>query len=224
MATAAETVGSHAIGSSGASASLTARRIVWVAAMAAAVVFFLRAATRYFVFTEASYRIFWPNRYWILLHAVSGSVALLCGLPQFSARLRESRPAVHRWTGRLYLTGVALGVVSAWNMSFHSVIGWTFGVATFFLGLAWVITTGMALLAILRRRVAAHREWMIRSYVVTFAFVFFRVLFVSPLFADAGTRLERMTSFLWMSFVVPLLVTEVVLQLPRLGARQLRAS
>ena len=55
----------------------------------------------------------------------------------------------------------------------------------------------------------------LRSYVVTFAFVFFRALFASPLFASSGTLQERSTTLLWMSLFVPLLVTEVVLQVRR---------
>lgn len=63
----------------------------------------------------------------------------------------------------------------------------------------------------LRRQFAAHREWMVRSYVVTFAFVFLRAMYLSPLFGG-GAAPERMTALLWMSFVVPLLITEVFLQ------------
>ncbi|HEX7061533.1 MAG TPA: DUF2306 domain-containing protein [Woeseiaceae bacterium] len=100
------------------------RGIIWIGAILAAVAFFIHAATRYLVFTEASYRIFWPNRYWVLLHFFGGSLALFGGLPQFAARLRRRYPAVHRWTGRVYLAGVAIGVTSAWYMSFHSAIGW----------------------------------------------------------------------------------------------------
>jgi uncharacterized membrane protein YozB (DUF420 family) len=39
------------------------------------------------------------------------------------------------------------------------------------LSTAWVLTTGMALAAIRKRAIERHRELMIRSYTVTFAFV-----------------------------------------------------
>ena len=41
---------------------------------------------------------------------------------------------------------------------------------------AWIITTSMAVLAIRGRNVIQHREWMLRSYTVTFAFVIFRLV------------------------------------------------
>jgi Predicted membrane protein (DUF2306) len=196
-------------------------RVVWIGAILAAAAFFVQAAAHYFVFTEASYRLFWPNRYPILLHVIGGSTALCCGLLQFCTRVRERYRAVHRWTGRCYLAAVAIGVTSAWYMSFHAVLGWTVGVATFFLGVAWLVTTAMAYVAIRRRQLQAHREWMIRSYVVTFAFVFFRMLFASPLLVHAGTMSERVTALLWISFMVPPLMTELVLQWRRtVGARR----
>jgi hypothetical protein len=61
-------------------------------------------------------------------------------------------------------------------MAIHAAFGWAFGVGLFSLGIAWVTTTGMAYYAILRRRIAIHKEWMVRAYVVTFAFVIFRIL------------------------------------------------
>ncbi|HWQ37568.1 MAG TPA: DUF2306 domain-containing protein [Burkholderiales bacterium] len=211
--------GAATLSASNASASLQAARagrwpgrVMWGIAAILAVAFAAHAAQRYLVFTESSYRGFWPNRYWLLLHFSAGSLALLCGLLQFLAALRQRFPDAHRVTGRVYLCAVALGAISAFYLSFHSVIGWTFGVATFFLGCAWVATTSMAFIAIRNQQIEAHREWMIRSYVLTFAFVTFRLLLVSPLFADTGTRLERFTAFLWMSWTLPLLAAEVLLQ------------
>jgi hypothetical protein len=53
-----------------------------VSAIVAAIV------SRLFAFTEGSYRAFWPNRYWVLVHFLGSSIALICGLPQFSAPAR----------------------------------------------------------------------------------------------------------------------------------------
>lgn len=194
-----------------ARATLIARRLIWGLAAALAVVFFAHAALRFLDFSEASYRGFWVNRHWLLVHFVAGSVALLAGIMQFWAGLRRRLPAVHRWTGRAYLAAVAVSAAAAYYMSFNSIVGWTFGVAGFAMATAWVTTTAMAYVAIRRGQVQAHRQWMTRSYVVTFGFVVFRVLAVSPLFAGAALP-ERLTAILWLCWVVPLLACEVVLQ------------
>lgn len=187
------------------------RRAVWIVAAVLVVVFFAHAATRFLVFTEASYRNLWVNRLWLLPHFLGGSVALLCGLLQFWARLRSRHPHLHRWLGRTYLLAVAVGAASAFALSFRSVLGWQFGVAAFVMASAWVTTTAFAYLAIRGGQVKTHREWMLRSYVITFAFVTFRVMVVSPLFAGLGSVPERLAVLLWVSWTVPLLVTEIVL-------------
>jgi hypothetical protein len=92
------------------------------------------------------------------------------------------------------------------------VVSWTFGVAGFTMASAWTVCTAMAFAAIRRRQVQAHREWMVRGYVVLFGFVVFRALLVSPFLAGAGTPQERLTAMMWLYRVVPLLLAEVVLQ------------
>ena len=83
---------------------------------------------------------------------------------------------LHRWSGRLFLGGVALGCIGAYRMAISTTGGWAFGFALLALATAWFSTAAMALYAILKGQVQVHKEWMVRTYVVTFAFVTFRVL------------------------------------------------
>ena len=53
---------------------------------------------------------------------------------------------------------------------------------------------------------------MIRSYVVTTAFISFRVLFLMLESAGAGTVNERLALSSWLCWAVPLLITEAWLQ------------
>ena len=191
------------------------RRWIWAAAIVLVVFFVVHAAQRFFVFSEASYRNLWVNRYWLLPHVVGGAIALLAGGAQFWSGLRQRHPAVHRWTGRVYLAGVVIGAASAYGMSFRAVLGWTFGIASFVMASAWVIATAMGVAAIRSGQVTAHREWMLRSYVVAFGFVTFRLMLISPLFTGLGSVPERLTVLLWLSWTVPLLITEVALQWKR---------
>ena len=63
---------------------------------------------------------------------------------------------------------------------------------------------------------------MIRSYVVTTAFVSFRVLFEVLEAAGVGTIGERLAAAAWFCWAVPLLVTEVILQGRKIVAREQR--
>jgi predicted membrane protein DUF2306 len=57
------------------------------------------------------------NRLWFLLHIACGIVTLTVGLLQFSAKLRASRPALHRAIGYAYVTGVLLGGIAGLRLS-----------------------------------------------------------------------------------------------------------
>jgi hypothetical protein len=80
------------------------------------------------------------------------------------------------------------------------------------LAVAWLTTTGLALLSIKRRMIAQHKEWMIRSYVVTFAFVNFRILGGIFQVTGVGTLIQQLEASAWFCWAVPLLITEVILQ------------
>jgi len=86
---------------------------------------------------------------------------------------------------------------SGWLLS-HVIGGslesWTFGVVLFIGGVFWLATTSKAVLAAVRRHIAHHREWMIRSYIFTFSFVSFRLLLEIPWIENLGTDAEVSTT------------------------------
>jgi uncharacterized membrane protein len=173
-----------------------------------------------FGFNEEHYGRFWPNRFWLVLHIVGGSAALFAGPFQIWTGLRETHLHIHRWTGRVYVTGVLVGGAAAFYLSAFSRPR-SFGIALFVLAVAWWITMGRAIAAIRQHRIEAHKAWMIRSYVVTLSFVSFRILIELPLWAFAGQ--SALPLVLWLSWGVPLALTEVVLRRLSSPPRALRA-
>lgn len=204
--------------------SLVAKVLGSAALVAIVVAFVLLYPFRYYLhYNEASFTDpyrgaanYWAMRGWLLVHMTGGMVALLAGPWQFWTGFRAGFVELHRWTGRAFLCGVAVGSVGAFRMAVSTTFGWAFGFGLMALALAWVMTSGMAYYAILKRRIQIHKEWMLRAYVITFAFVTFRI------FNDFGptSRLqpagERSDTILWASWALPLLATEVVLQLRRM--------
>ena len=87
-----------------------------------------------------------------------------------------------------------------------------FGAGLAGLGVAWLVTTGLAFVAIKKQLYDQHKEWMIRSYVVTFAFVTFRALQGTLSAANVGTLTEQLAVASWFCWAVPLLITEAILQ------------
>jgi hypothetical protein len=178
----------------------------------AAVVFVAAAAVPYFLSSSYGPPQYAPRRGWLLLHVAGGIVALLTGPVQLWLGLSDRGMEWHRRMGNGYIIGVGLGSVGAFYMATHTDFGWIFGAGLFGLAVAWVTTTTLAYLAIQRSLIDQNKEWMIRSYVVTFAFVTFRVIQPALQAAHVGTELEQLAVTAWACWAIPLLITEVVIQ------------
>ena len=159
------------------------------------------------------------NEAWILMHLAGGMIALLVGPGQLWLGQTRRRLDVHRKLGLIYLSSIAVSVTAAFYLATHTALGWVFGAGLMGLAIAWVVTTGLAFAAIRRGHLLQHQEWMIRSYVVTFGFVFFRI-FVGILGAiGIGTLPEQLTAASWVCWAAPLLLTEAILQGRKIFAR-----
>ena len=161
----------------------------WAIVIAVGAWFYLGTVSRYIHFDALHYGHHWHTRWWLVAHLGGGSLSLIVGPLQFSSALRRRYVNAHRWIGRAYLAGVLISSLAAIYISLYVTPVPGFGVAMLFLTLAWVTTSSMALTAALRRQFAVHREWMIRSYVVTFGFVVFRLLKTLDPFHDLPSPL-----------------------------------
>jgi hypothetical protein len=177
-----------------------------------ALCFLYSFALTYMTGDLSQFGIYRQRHTWLLAHVIAGTVALLFGPLQLWLGLNRRTAIPHRILGVIYVLSVAIGSTSAFNLAFHTDFGWVFAIGFTSMGAAWVITTTFATMAICLHRVEQHREWMIRSYVVTFGFVTFRILEVGLDLAHVGTIVERMTAASWLAWTVPLLITESILQ------------
>ena len=192
---------------------------VWRAAGFLVVVFLVVLAARFLIIdaipflTDVSSRKFgrfWPRRAWLLTHIAGSGLALIVGPFQFWSGLRRRSMRVHRWIGRLYVLAVLVGGSAAFYLAWHTGQGATFGISLGALGIAWWTTTGMAYLAIRSGHVSQHKEWVVRSYIVTFTFVTTRWLAELGILHSLGR--EPFATLIWLSWSLSLLANEVVLQ------------
>jgi len=181
-------------------------------AAAGAIFFVVAAALPYFLrIDESQFRQYWPMRGWLLLHITMGMVALLTGPVQLWLGLKDLYPRVHKNLGFVYMAAIVLSSAAAYYLAFHTGGGIVFGSGLTALATVWLITTGLAFLAITRHLYDQHKEWMIRSYVVTFGFVTFRA-FDGVLAAQGIPLLEHIGISAWFAWSVPLFLNEVILQ------------
>ena len=191
----------------------------WAGIIALAVGFVIKYVLFYYRHYDAtSFDSYWPRRTWLFLHINGGTLALLMGPWQFWTGLRQRHFHIHRWTGRLFLVGVAMGIVGAVGLAVMAIGGWAFEVGLMGLASAWLVTTAMAYYSIRKGLVALHKEWMIRAYVVTFAFVFFRIMSDYTPMSRLKPEGDRDITIAWACWVVPLAVTELIFQIRRVRA------
>jgi len=182
--------------------------------------FINRSALPYFGFSEAHYGpYFWPRRWWLVLHIVGGMTALTAGLVQLWLGLTNRTAAIHRTLGKLYVAAIALGSIAGFYLALTIPGNAPYAAGLFLLCVAWVVTTSMAVFAIRRRNVPQHRQWMLRSYAVTFAFVTFR-FGVDALTSRGLQPGDAQAVMAWACWALPLLLLEPILQIRNLRGRQ----
>jgi uncharacterized membrane protein len=106
-------------------------------------------------------------------HAVAGGVALVCGAAQLQLARRwlRSRPRAHRVLGRVYAvaswaaSAASLGVALLFDVPVAARMAFAAG------AVLWFSATTVAVVRIRRGRIAEHRQWMVRSFSVSFFFV-----------------------------------------------------
>ena len=111
----------------------------------------------------------------LVTHIFLGSIGLLAASLQVWPWLRRSHPAVHRWSGRVYVTVALSASVCVMIISPMGLYGPNQRVANTMLALLWFGTTLAGFRAIRQRRIADHRQWMLRSFALCFSIVAFRL-------------------------------------------------
>ncbi len=112
----------------------------------------------------------------LIPHTLGGVIALLAGPMQFSSRFRQRHLKFHRVLGRMYVIAVFVGALTGVALA----AGRPGMPGTCVQAAAWIVCTTAAFITARNRQIVRHRQWMIRSYAVTFTFVSSRVLNLWP--------------------------------------------
>lgn len=156
-------------------------------------------------------------------HMVGGTgMLLLGGLNLYLAARNDSYP-LHRRVGKAYLAFGAFGAILAIVVTAspaHKAPGGpiltAISVSLLTLATAWLCFAALGWRAARNRRFQSHAHWMVRSYVLVWSFVFCRI---ASRFVPMGDD-----AFIWLSWVGPLIVCEMVLQWPDGARKVLRAK
>ena len=160
----------------------------------------------------------------LFVHAFSGGLALLIGPFQFLDGFRKRRPALHRWMGRIYLIAILIGGLSAFLIAPGMISGLVGEIGLMSLAVLWLWTGTMAYRSIRAGNIKSHREWMIRSYALTFAAATLRlwlgiligtqVPFLATKYGGDFDALfvEAYRVVMWLCWVPNLIIAETIIQ------------
>jgi hypothetical protein len=161
----------------------------------------------------------------VAVHLLSAVILTVGGAIQIIPKIRERAPRFHRWTGRLYMltavtTSVA-GLIMLWTRG--SVGDRTQHIGISINAILILVFAAMALRAAVARRIAVHRRWALRLFLVVSGVWFFRVgLFLSfvlyrgPFGFDPKTFSGPFLTFLaFGQYLVPLVVLELYFRAQR---------
>jgi len=150
---------------------------------------------------------------WILLpHAVFGSIVLLFAPFQFSNRLRQRLPKMHRIMGRLYVLGVyVLAPTGAYIQYFQERGGAprSFTILAIVDAVLLIGTTTIAGFFAFKRKIALHRQWATRSYAVALVFIGGR--FVLGTTGAETLGVEIVQAVIWSCLVASVPLADVAL-------------
>ena len=152
---------------------------------------------------------FLNRQLWYLAHMAIATPILIIAPAQFIAQLRKSRPQVHRWLGRAFLTAsIVAGVLAIWLGATIQYQGSRVPLAMF--GALWIFFSCAAWICARKGDFANHRKFVIRSFALGLAFIWVRILGAldNQLFSFIENQDVADTTQEFLSFVIPLLVVE----------------
>lgn len=160
-----------------------------------------------------------PWVYVLYAHIVTATFALVVGPFQLFLKPKEGRRRWHRRLGYGYVLSITVsGIVNVY-LSLFATGGWISGLGFISLDVLWVGTTLIAVRKMIGKDVQAHKEWMLRSYALTFSAVTLRI-FLAPLAILLGDFEAAFRVVAWLCWIPNLLVIEAVIARMRVRKQQ----
>jgi uncharacterized membrane protein len=185
----------------------------WMIVITAGMYYIANNALHYFTSAPQDESLtFWTKYNGLLVHIVCGMIAISVGPFQFIERIRNRYLHLHRIGGRVYVICVLAGSLAAFYLAAVSNGSFTYCVGLSGLAFVWLTSTMMAYISIRNGKITQHREWMVRSYVITCGFTTFRFFAQLLGLLHISTFPERFAVMSWACWAIPLFITEVILQ------------
>ena len=178
---------------------------------------FMHGADHFLTLTPEALGKYFTLKWILIAHITAGGGALTLGLIQFWPKLRNYSWKVHRIIGLLYLMAILVSSICAVILAFTTayVINWAYAFSLQIWVSVWISATAIAYCAAIKKNFKLHREWMVRSYIVTLAFIISGLTLKLPYVQQLGSFADISPSLFWIGWSVPLYVYQVILSTKR---------
>jgi hypothetical protein len=160
-----------------------------------------------------------PFKWWLLPHAVIGTMVLLLAPFQFSNRIRQRFTKAHRVIGRLFVIGVfVLAPLGAYIQYYQERTGMprSFTVLAVVNALMLMVAASIAGLFAYKRKIGLHRQWATRSYAVALVFIAGR--FVMGVTGWETLGVEIVQAIIWSCLALSLVFADIAIHWNEIGS------
>lgn len=154
---------------------------------------------------------YYAHPYLTLVHITVGLLFMVLGPIQFWPGVRNRWIRFHRWSGRVWMIAALVGATSALVFVPMLPVFGSFStkVAVVFASLMFLVCLAQGYRAIRQRRIAQHREWMIRTFAIGLGISSFRVLIPLLMMPPLGATFpEAWDTVVWLAFPINVIAAE----------------
>jgi hypothetical protein len=162
--------------------------------------------------SHPAWQHFAPFKRWLLPHGIFGAIVLLFAPFQFSDRIRQRFTRAHRVMGRMYVLGAfGLAPLGAYIQYFQEQFGAprSFTILGIVDALMLMGATGLAGMFAVKRKIALHRQWAMRSYAIALVFIAGR--FVLGVTGWEALGVEIVQAMIWSCLALSVPLADVAL-------------
>ncbi|MFD0676377.1 MULTISPECIES: DUF2306 domain-containing protein [unclassified Paenibacillus] len=155
-----------------------------------------------------------PWIYALYTHIVTAVLALVIGPFQLFLKPRSTkRLSRHRLLGFVYVGSITISGLVNLYLSLQATGGWVSALGFLLLDIVWVGATWISVFKILGNNAQAHKEWMLRSYALTFAAVTLRIWLPLLIVIYHGNFIQAYQVVAWLCWIPNLLFIEALIRL-----------
>ncbi len=151
--------------------------------------------------------IHWKTAFFV--HVYSSMVVLIAGFTQFSSIVLRKYRSLHQLMGRLYVFNIIFVTgPAACIMALYANGGLSSRIAFCLLGILWIYFTANAWISIRKGQIKTHKNFMLRSYALTFSAITLRIWkwLIVLLLHPAPMDVYRVVA--WLGWIPNLLLIE----------------